>query len=150
MAVDRWTSRLPDGGVAAFCDARLPQCYWGEIGVAEGASVARMHCEWDAFAVANPTLARPVFPIGETYSKIRVVTAAEVESFIKTEPGASLYTLEAATSDVLAMLKARAASLVQMPPPQVRWPDGPASPLRVQTDDQGLPAPTTPDDAEAT
>ena len=120
----------PTAAFAEFCDARLPQAYWTEIGVSVAVCLERTSREWDAWERKNPSLVRPVYPIGVTYSRPgHDVSMTEVNAFLDAEPGASLYSLEAASPLVLAGLIKRAARLSQFPPPEGWQPVSPAHAL---------------------
>jgi len=123
----------PCAEFAAFVDARCAQLYWSEInGAGEARDAATYEVQWAAWEHAHQDLVRPRMPIGVTYGHREGValgirppppgecTPDDVARFLDAYgSGASLYSLEAASSDVLAMLRARATRTEPAPAPEV-------------------------------
>ncbi len=127
---------FPAKQFAGRCNARMPQCYWSEVSAA-GAQhhLPAMDAQWARFDKENPTLARPVLPIGITYGRseiqkwgasqlppgeIKVEDVAFAYARYCTRLAHSYYSLEAASSAVLGYFAALAT-----PPPVVRPSDAP-------------------------
>jgi len=110
---------------AAFVDARLPQMYWTEINGLGFARVATVYeQQWAHWESAHPGLVRPRWPIGVTYGRadgIRLgmgqlppgeVTVADVRAFLdRYGVTASLYSLEAASPEVVELLHDRVPTI---------------------------------------
>ena len=65
-----------------YCDAVMPQDYWGAIGTTPENVVVQMNSRWrtwqTAVATTNPAAIKPLIPIGQSYAP---VTGAEMARF---------------------------------------------------------------------
>lgn len=132
----------PCAEFAAFVDARCPQVYWSEINSAGATKIcATYENQWAAWESRHPSLVRPRLPIGVTYGRKEAIalgikqlppgecSPTEVEWFLdRYGSGASLYTVEAASSDVTSMLRAAAAAR-RVGPSEVPRADSSIAPL---------------------
>jgi len=112
----------PYAEFAAFTDGVHPQCYWTELRHGSYAEMAASALtDWDRLVAVGDARARGYAPIGCTYGRESayartapgLFVAADLELFLARYQGLdalSLYSLEAASPDCLAVLRARAGT----------------------------------------
>ena len=76
-------SGFPYVQFGVYCDAIMPQDYWGAIGTTPENVVVQMNTRWitwqNAVALTNPAAIKPIAPLGQSYAP---VTGAEITRFM--------------------------------------------------------------------
>ena len=66
-----------------YCDAVMPQDYWGAIGISPQTMVVNMNSKWitwqNSLTGSNTNAIKPIIPIGQSYAP---VTGAEITAFM--------------------------------------------------------------------
>jgi hypothetical protein len=78
-----WHSGFPYIQFGEYCDAVMPQDYWGAIGISPQTMVANMNSQWrnwqNSLTGSNTNAIKPIIPLAQSYSP---VTGSQITAFL--------------------------------------------------------------------